>query len=130
MLWTIDRLRFSGRRAAALHGMVQVPMNDQQKQALLWFRELAAARKMKLVVALFPRFFDHYSQPELRYAEGLMIELEIPYVNLLHAMTRDGPLSRLARDAVHPTAVGQRIAVEAILVLLKTSSGQSTPRIE
>jgi len=112
LLWLI-RHGFSS--CPALYGYHQVAGNGQQRNALVWFRDLAAARRIPLLVVIFPLLDDAYPQPESRYIKGLLSDLHIEYIDVLPAMKKGGPLTRLARDLYHPTNEGHCIAARAIL---------------
>ena len=112
LLWLI-RHRLSS--SPALYGHHQVAGNDQQRKALVWFRDLAAARKIPLLVAIFPRLDDSYPQPESRYIKKLLSNLGIDHFDVLLALKASGPLTRLARDRYHPTNEGHRLVARAIL---------------
>lgn len=112
LLWLISH-RLSSPQA--LHGYHQVAGNEQQRNAFIWFRNLAAARGIPLLVVIFPLLDDSYPQPESRYIKHLLSNLGIDHFDVLPALLESGPLALLARDLYHPTNEGHRLVARAIL---------------
>ncbi|MBN2489652.1 MAG: SGNH/GDSL hydrolase family protein [Planctomycetes bacterium] len=112
LLWLVRR-QFSS--FPGLDGYHQVAGNDEQRAALVWFRGAAAARKIPLLVVIFPLLDDGYAQPESRYIARLLAELGIDHCDVLPALQQHGPLKALARDVYHPSNAGHRIVARAIL---------------
>jgi lysophospholipase L1-like esterase len=112
LLWLIRRQLSS---FPGLVGYRQVAGNTEQRDALVWFRDLAAARKIPLLVVVFPLLDDAYAQPESRYIRSLLENLGIDCVDVLPALKEHGPLAELARDVYHPTNEGHRFVALAIL---------------
>ena len=119
LLWL---LRHGLGPSDALHGYSQVKGNEEQREALIWFRDRAAARKIPMLVVIFPLLDDGYAQPESRYIEALLTELGIDYLDAYPTLARHGPLARLARDLYHPTNEGHRHVARAILDRLEKKS--------
>lgn len=111
LLWL---LRFGLASRPALHGYRQVAGNDEQERALVWLRDLAAARGTPLLVAVFPLLDGAYPQSESAYIRKLLARLEIDHVDIRPALEARGTLASFARDLYHPTTEGYRIAAGAI----------------
>jgi hypothetical protein len=124
LLWLIGRRRSS---FPGLDGYRQVAGNGEQREALIWFRDLAAARKIPLLVVIFPLLDDRYPQPESRYIQKLLASLGIAHLDVLPALKKHGSLATLARDVYHPTNEGHRIVAGAIFRRLQ-DSGLLPPR--
>jgi len=124
LLWLIGRRRTS---FPGLDGYRQVAGNGEQREALIWFRELAAVRKIPLLVVIFPLLDDRYPQPESRYIQKLLASLGIDHCDVLPALKEHGSLAALARDVYHPTNEGHRIVAGAIFRRLQ-DSGLLPPR--
>lgn len=124
LLWLIGRWCSS---FPGLDGYRQVAGNHEQREALIWFRDLAAARKIPLLVVIFPLLDDTYAQPEGRYIRKLLASLGIDCLDVLPALKERGSLAALARDVYHPTNEGHRIVARAVFQRLK-DSGLLPPR--
>jgi hypothetical protein len=103
----------------SLNGGVQLPGNDQQRTAFVWFRDHSRATRIPFLVVLFPLFDDNNAQTELTYAKGLLDETGVECLDLLPELRQHAPLSALGRDLYHPNSEGHRYAAEAILRFLK-----------
>jgi hypothetical protein len=103
----------------SLDGCVQLPGNDEQRTALLWFRDLSRKSRIPFFVVIFPLFDDNDSQAELACLKGVLDETEIEYLDLLPEFRPLGPLPALSRDLYHPNDEGHRCAAEALLRFLK-----------
>ncbi len=119
-LWWLVRTRLSAPHS--LHGFRQVAGNDEQRQAFIWFRDLAKARRTPLLVATFPMMEDRYSQAELDYVKPLLQELGIRTLDLSSALRSGGSLARLTRDRYHPNPQGYQVAAEAICDYLEAQA--------
>jgi lysophospholipase L1-like esterase len=116
LLW---RLKDHSTTSPSLNGGVQLPGNDEQRMAFIWFRDNARDKQIPFFVVLFPLFDDGDSQAELTYVKGLLDEIGVEYLDLLPELQKHGPLSALGRDLYHPNTEGHRYAAEAILRHLK-----------
>jgi len=102
-----------------LDGYVQLPGSDEQRTALVWFRDMSRNRRTPFFVVIFPLLDDGNSQAEVAYAKGVLDEIGVESLDLLPELRRRGPLSAIARDLYHPNAEGHRCAAEAVLRFLK-----------
>jgi hypothetical protein len=100
--------------AQTLDGCVQLPGNDEQRRALLWFRDASRNSRIPFYVVVFPLFDDNDSQAELTYLKGLLDETGVEYLDLLSEFCQRGSLSALGRDLYHPNSEGHCCAAEAI----------------
>jgi lysophospholipase L1-like esterase len=116
LLW---HLKAAPPALPSLNGCIQLPGNDEQRTALLWFRNWSRENQAPFFVVLFPLFDDNDSQAELTYLKGLLDEIKVEYLDLLPELRQHGPLSSLGRDLYHPNSEGHRYAAEAILRFLK-----------
>jgi hypothetical protein len=111
LLW---HLRDHTLNSPSFNGGTQVPGNDQQRTAFVWFRDNSKTSRIPFVVVLFPLFDDNNAQTELTYVRGLLDEIGVEYLDLLPQLRNHGPLSALGRDLYHPNTEGHRYAGEAI----------------
>jgi lysophospholipase L1-like esterase len=116
LLW---RLKDHSPASPSLNGGVQLPGNDQQRTAFIWFRDNSRERQIPFLVVLFPLFDDNNAQTELTYVKRLLDEIGVEYLDLLPELQKRGRLSALGRDLYHPNTAGHRYAAEAILRYLK-----------
>jgi len=116
LLW---RLGDRPSNPLTLDGCIQLPGNDEQRTALVWFRDMARKSQTPFFVVLFPLFDESNSQTELVYAKGMLDEIGVEYLDLLPELRQHGALSTMARDLYHPNTEGHRYAAEAILRFLK-----------
>jgi len=100
-------------------GCIQLPGNDEQRTALVWFRDMARKSQIPFFVVLFPLFDESNSQAELVYAKGVLDEIGVEYLDLLPELRQHGDLKTMARALYHPNTEGHRYAAEAILRFLK-----------
>ena len=116
LLWLLSHRSSTSQ---TLSGCVQLPGNDEQRTALLWFRDMARKSRIPFFVIVFPLFDDGNSQAELAHVRGMLDEIGMEYLDLLPELRERGPLSAMGRDLYHPNDEGHRCAAEAILRFLK-----------
>lgn len=117
--------------AASYGEMVYSDKLSYWPNALRSFERMAAAaeeQNAEFLVAVFPstpnRWEDYDLRPLHHKLAAALLERNIAYVDLLEAFSRHPPEEiRISGDDSHPTALGHRVAAQAILPAVRAAIG-------